>query len=287
MKRRDFLASSAARTVLLAQALRAAGSSADAQTEEIRSLHTPGGIRVGLLGGKKSQPAPTLFVFATTIEETLTTDIYIRAGRLLVSRGFLCVSLDLPCHGADRRTNEPERGLACWRTRLDRGDPVVPDFVARISHVLDFLIEQGYSDPTKAAACGTSRGGFIAMRYALADKRVRCVAAFSPVTDLLALREFSGLDQQSYAGSLALSRQADSLAEKAVWMCIGNNDERVGTANAIALALRMEEAAAVRRQPSRLTLLVVPAQGHSVPLSAHEAAAKWIFSNVEGGESAT
>ena len=75
----------------------------------------------------------------------------------------------------------------------------VRDFVAefnnRLSKVLDHLIKQGISDPEKIAACGTSRGGFLALHAAIHDPRVKCVAGFAPVTDLSVLREFKSTSE--------------------------------------------------------------------------------------------
>ena len=69
---------------------------------EIEVLCTPGGVRFGVLGAKRSMPAPILFVFATSLEDSLGNNDYVQCGRILAKQGFLCVSLDVPCHGKDR-----------------------------------------------------------------------------------------------------------------------------------------------------------------------------------------
>src|SRR5438876_6901322 len=75
--------------------------------KKVHPLRTPDGIRFGLLGDKGPSPAPTVFVFATAFEDSLRNDEFNRAGRLLARHGYLCVALDVPCHGADHRDKEP------------------------------------------------------------------------------------------------------------------------------------------------------------------------------------
>jgi dienelactone hydrolase len=247
----------------------------------VNILHTPGGVRFGLLGQKGAAPAPTLFTFAQKIEATLESPSFASVGHELGEHGFLLASLDLPCHGNDVRQDE-EPGLTGWRVRLERGDELVPPFLAQVSEVLDLLIHEGYTDSEKVVACGTSRGGFIALHFAAADPRVRCVVAFAPVTDLLALREFDGMDTHQATRALSVIRHADRLAGKAVWICIGLDDQRVSTESCIALARRIAEAAVVRGLEPNVELHVAPPVGHSVPPSAHGLAAAWLLAHVEG-----
>src|SRR5438128_5482306 len=91
--------------------------SAPLQAEEkpkIAVLHTPAGVRFGVRGEKPTAPAPTLFVFATGIEQTLDNEDFNKVGRLLAAKGWLSVALDLPCHGKDVKPKEPA-GLDGWR----------------------------------------------------------------------------------------------------------------------------------------------------------------------------
>src|SRR5262245_51250778 len=157
-------------------------------TVVIRKTET--GVRFGVLGGKPSRPVPTLVVLAHEIAGTLTSNDYNKVGRLLAKNGFLCVALDLPCHGENVLAGEPA-GLEGWAARLRKNEDFVADFTKQASAVLDQLVADGFADRDKIAVCGTSRGGFMALHFAGAEPRVRCVAAFAPVTDLAALREFS------------------------------------------------------------------------------------------------
>lgn len=252
-----------------------------AESKELTELETSSGVRFGLLGKRAVFPAPTVFVFATTWRDTLNA-VYreLDVVRTLSEQGFLCVSLDLPCHGADRRPGEAG-GLQCWRARLEKGDDTIHSFVSRVSAVLDYLIQEGYSDAGTIAACGTSRGGFMALHFAAADSRVKCVAAFAPVTDLRVLNEFAGLEDHREISSLALVNRAARLANRALWVCIGNSDERVGTDHAIAFTRRVTEAALSEGLLPDVELHVFPSTGHTLHPTAHEEASAWILARLK------
>jgi predicted amidohydrolase/dienelactone hydrolase len=247
-----------------------------------RILRTPGGVRFGLLGEKGTAPAPVLFLFANSIEDTLSQDAYVKVGRLLLPEGFLGVALDVPCHGEDRKKGEPE-GLAGWRARLERGDDLVAPFARRASAVLDHLVKEGYADAGRVAACGTSRGGFLALHFAAAEPRVKCVAAFAPVTDLLALTEFRGMEKHAATKALALAGHADQLAGRSVWVCIGNQDQRVGTDHVIAFTRKLAGAPVARQEPADVELHVMPTAGHRINATAHDEAAAWILRRLQKG----
>jgi dienelactone hydrolase len=242
-------------------------------------LKTPGGTGFGLWGAKPAKPAPTLFIFAGALEDMKKESIYTDVGRILAKRGFLYVGLDAPCHGGDVKPGEPA-GLQGWRRRLEKGDGLVPSFVKQASDVLDYLIKEGYADENRIAACGTSRGGFLAYHFAAAEPRIKAVAGFSPVANLLALTEFAGLDKHEPTTRLALVHQADKLAGRAVWLSIGNNDQRVNTDDSIAFVRKVTAAAAAkqkdRTKPIPVELLVGAAVGHTIIAKAHELAAEWI-----------
>jgi peptidyl-prolyl cis-trans isomerase A (cyclophilin A) len=241
-------------------------------------------VRFGLLGARGPAPAPTLFAFAASAEDTLTNPDFARIGHLLARHGFLCASLDIPCHGRDVRKGEQAGSLAGWRARLEKGDGLVPGFTKKVSAVLDYLVKEGYTDPRMVAACGTSRGGFLALHAAAAEPRIRCVAAFAPVTDLLALREFAGMDRPGPAKALALASHADMLAGRAVWLCIGNHDERVGTDLGIAFTRKVVAASVARKKAANVEMHVVATVGHSIHATAHDEAAVWLLAQLRRGE---
>lgn len=251
----------------------------------VNMLQTPSGVKFGLAGSKPAKPAPTVFAFALTAHESLENEAYSRAAQMLAEHGFLCVSLDLPCHGDDAIPGEPN-ALAGWRQRIEAGDDLVPAFIAKARAVLDHLISQGYTDPAKVGAYGTSRGGFIALHFAAADARVKCVAAFSPVTDLALLREFDGMRDNPTVKSSAASGIADKLADRWLWICIGNNDTRVATDSAVAFGREVAKSAASKGLPVNVDLHVVKGephpQGHLPHAGAHKEAADWILRHLAG-----
>lgn len=258
--------------------------------KQVKILQTDSGIRFGMLGEKGSTPAPTLFVFAMGVEETLGDDDYVKVGRILGKDGYITVSLDVPCHGRDARPGETADSMSGWRTRLEKADDFVADFVAKASAVLDYLIREGYTDPHQVAANGTSRGAFIALQFAAAEPRLKSVAAFVPVTNLLAESEFVGMErEQSPSGraafrmarTLGLINVADKLTGRPIWICIGNDDRRVGTDNAVAFTRRLVEASYLQAKRAAVELHVTATEDHQVYATAHEDAAAWILARMK------
>jgi dienelactone hydrolase len=253
----------------------------EAVENEITTLQTSTGVRFGLLGNKGPSPEPTLFMFGDTIEGTLTGEDFRAVAHVLGKKGYLSVSLDVPCHGMDAKASEPKDRLSCWRERLQSGDNFIASFMPKVSAVLDFLVEQGFTDPHRVGACGTSRGGFIALHFAASDPRVRCVFAFAPVTDLASLSEFAGFEGNPRSlrltRSLALTNSAEKLAGLPIWLTIGNYDLRVSTDEAITFSRRVVEASIVANKPANLELHVMTNPDHSVPPNAAEAATIWVL----------
>jgi dienelactone hydrolase len=248
---------------------------AQKEAPAVKSMTTPAGVRFALMGEKKAKPAPTLFVLANAAEETLKHATYNHSGLLLAEKGVLCVALDVPGHGKDVRPGELG-GLDAWRSRLEKGDPWLADFTKRASAVLDHLIKEGYTDAEKVAVCGTSRGGFLALHWAAADSRVGAAAAFAPVTDLLVLREFHGMEKHAATKALDLREHAGKLAGRPIWVCIGNNDERVGTDQVIGFTRKVVAASLAAKKPAPVELHVMPTAGHSVHDTAYDEAAAWL-----------
>lgn len=247
-----------------------------AEIGKAKPLKTTGGVEFAIIGDKPAEPAPTLFIFALDTAGTLDRAIYRQAGTLLAEKGWLCVSLDLPCHASQHREGEAAE-LKGWRQRIDAGENIMEEFTGRAKKVLDFLIAEKYTDPTRVAACGTSRGGFSACHFAIADPRVKCVAAYAPVADLTMLREFSGTKNPSLVQTLALASHVDQLADRCVWIVIGDNDQRVSTDNVIEFARKLSAASVQKKLPRRhVELYVASVEGHSTPPDTAEKSAAWI-----------
>lgn len=247
----------------------------------IHVLNTASGATVGVLGPKPAQPAPTLFVFATTIRDTLAPPAYNKVGHLLAKQGVLSVAFDLPCHGQNINAIDAA-GLNGWAKRLGMlDDDLVAGFNKQASAALDHLIKEGYTDPERVAVCGTSRGGFLALHWASAEPRVRCVAAFAPVADLAVLSEFKGLEAKDRVKAAALHLQATKLAGRPIWTCIGNNDTRVSTDKLIAFTRQVVEASVSQKKAAAIELHVMTSPGHTIHATAHDEAAAWIFPHLK------
>ena len=120
----------------------------------------------------------------------------------------------------------------------------------------------------------------MALHFAAADERVKCTAAFAPVTSLLALREFTGMNEHAATKALALPNHADKLAGRPIWVCIGNQDDRVGTDEVIAFTRRVGAAAVAKGRAVPVELHVMPSAGHSIHPMAHQEAAAWILASM-------
>jgi len=248
---------------------------------EVVTLSTPTGVRFGIWGTKVRYPAPTLFVFSSTIEESLGNPYYRQCGNALAEQEFLCVSLDLPGHGLEQHTDEPE-GIAAWRFRSDQAEDFVAPFTRQVQNAVDYLIEAGYTDPDRIAACGTSRGGFMALQATAAEPRIRATAAFAPVTNLAKLREYYGATNQYQIKTLSLYSKAEQLAGRSLWLIIGDRDQRVGTDDTIAFARRVSALSLDQSKPADVTLIVQPEpKGHTTPAGSPALAAKWIAEKLE------
>lgn len=248
----------------------------------LHMMETPSGARFGSLGIPKPVRAPSLIMIGSDLEYSLTNEEINKVGRLLAPRGVSLFALDVPCHGADVRAGEPE-GLNGWRSRLDRNENFVTPFTQKVSAIIDYLIDEGYSD--RLAIVGTSRGGFMGLHAMAVDPRVLCGVAFAPVTELTVLGEFKGLENHGLTQLIALDNVADKLAGRPLWMCIGNHDERVGTDNLIAFSRKVVAAAFAKNQLAPVELHIMQTEGHRIHATAHQEAEGWLLAHLLARES--
>ena len=110
-----------------------------------------------------------------------------------------------------------------------------------------------------------------------ADGRIRAVAAFAPLTDLLVLREFAGQEANPLVQRLALAYSAQALADCAAWITIGNADERVDTDKVVAFTRTLVAAARLRGLLCNVSVHLLPVMGHASFPEDHDNAAHWLF----------
>lgn len=239
--------------------------------------HAAGSTRFSAIGELPGKPAPTVLVIAMDRRTSLEKSSFNRSALLLRERhGFLCVSLDVPVHGDDARTGE-KTGIAGWRSRIEQGEDIVSEFVQRAGDVIRYLIANGHADPKRIVVIGTSRGGYLGLHLAAANRDVAAVAALAPPIDLLDVTEFEGLENHRLTRSLSLLNVAGEPGlRKPLWITIGNADERVNTDRCIAFARAVAAAAPAEVAMRPIELHVVPGEGHRQPPHTHENAAAWI-----------
>ena len=240
--------------------------------DKIQTLEATGGVKFALLGRKPPAPTPTVFCFGAADDMLTTPEL-----RFLSERGYLCVSLDLPGHGGNRKHGEA-KGLVAWRHRIEAKEDFVTEFHQKIAKVLDYLIAHGYTDPNRVAIIGSSRGAFIGYHYAASDPRVKCVAGLAPVTELEVPREFAGMDKDPMCRSLAVINRAKQFGPQKLLVIIGDQDERVGTDRAIAFARQVSKVAL--KANVELHVLHEPL-GHTIPKGTWELTEAWITKNFD------
>ena len=118
----------------------------------------------------------------------------------------------------------------------------------------------------------------MALHYTAQDPRIRGAAVLAPVTDLSVLKEFEGMQQHPAVRALSLSQQAGRLADRSIWVLMGDRDARVGTDSAIEFARAVWKVSAERKLRTGVELHLVPEPGgHTYPPGSHERAAEWIL----------
>lgn len=254
---------------------------------EVQFLKTAEGIPFAVLGEKPAAPAPTLFVFGGDARSSLLGEDVNQIGRLLMPHGYLCVSVDVPCHGFDIRDGEKPAGLEGWKNRIVNGEDLAANFSARSSKVLDHLIAEKFTDPARVAVAGTSRGGFAALHFAAADPRVKQAIGFAPVTHLPALTEFAGAQEHPKVLAQSVIHVADKLVGKPLLLIIGNDDARVSTADCLTLGLEIVKKSKGKLNPIPVEVRLVGTIDHRLharPMpqygqlcSPHAEAAAWLL----------
>lgn len=250
---------------------------------------TPSGVQYQYLSTVRS--GPLVMVFATTASESLSGK-FTGAVDALVRSGHVVASLDLPCHveAAERvsRTRDvmaayrsrDVQGLGCWAAAVrSTSEDVFLPFLEAVSEAISDLQARGLTTGQRVGVLGVSRGGYVALRAAVANSRIAAAAVLAPVTHLGVLKEFSNV---SVGDQYDLVKLSWALAGKSLFLQIGSNDRRVGTGSALRLVDGVI-AASGEASPD-LTVMVTPTPGHQS--SEHEKASEWLRARLsrQGGE---
>lgn len=246
----------------------------------LRVVQTKAGTHYGIHAEKPAKPAPTLFIIGGSIHSIMADKSRYStvSGDALSKHGWIYVVLDPACEGFALKPGDPS-SLGGWAVHCKRGPDFVKPYVERCRDVLDHLIAEGFTDPQRVAVQGISRGGFCALHFAAAEPRIKAVVGIAPVTNPLALQEFEGVTPAQVA-HISLDQHLDKLAGRAVWISIGNTDERVSTDDCIGFTRRL--VAATRKLRPELTLVPVhltvsTSLGHRAPDDAYPAAAAYLL----------
>lgn len=160
------------------------------------------------------------------------TDAYSPTGGILLSKGYSIASIDVTCHGKDLKKKE-KHGPECWRSRADKTDKNVFDgYIDNLKAVISDIAGEHTTDVKGITVLSVSRGGYLAMKAAVEIPDVTTVIALAPVTDVFRLREFDGSSASRALYSLEHYYQV--LSRKHLFIQINNDDDRVGTTQAMS-----------------------------------------------------
>lgn len=242
--------------------------SISASAAEFAELKTKNGVNYGVeSAGADSNLA---IILTTDIKESLT-DVYSPIGTDLKQAGFTLAAVDAPCHGKDAIKGK-STGLQCWSDRASESSAdEFAGFVSQLREVIVDIRQRKLANTGDVTVIGVSRGGYLAFRAAAGIPDVTRVVAMAPVTDVFRLKEFdkSTANKDLYA----LKPYSKTLAQKHIFMQISNNDERVGTHEAVNLAMGIVSAASPKA--ADLTLMLSPRKGHFT--TNHDTAAQWVI----------
>ncbi|WP_260956734.1 alpha/beta hydrolase family protein [Pseudomonas citri] len=237
-----------------------------AYAADFQTLSTTDGVEYGYQQGLKGKPI--LVVITTDIAESLS-DKYSDTSITLRNAGYTLIAIDATCHGKDTKNKEPS-GLACWNKRAnDSGTDIFLPYIAKLRSVITTVKDKGIADASTIGVLGVSRGGYLAMRVASEIPEVTTVIALAPVTDIFRLSEFR--ESKAPRELYSLKANYSTLAKKHIFIQINNDDDRVGTAEALSLITGVTKSE--NSESVDLMAVLTPRKGHST--SEHQMAAAW------------
>lgn len=244
----------------------------------------PGGRKLDCLmcepASLATQPA-VLIHLATEREQLRGEGIYGLTCKAFLAAGNRVVGFELPNHGK-RVGNWKKQEIAGFCEAFVAGQDPFKMVVEDGRAVVDEIIARGWASAGRIYIAGCSRGGYCALRIMAADRRIAAAAADAPVTDWRALTEFAGAKERPDVAALALTHYAADLADRPVWVGMGNCDNRVSTAYFLAFchAIAVEqEKRGMEKSPFEAH--VVEAPGHGFPEDGRKQGAEWLVTQVQ------
>ena len=248
-------------------------------------LDGPREMRIDYLGpGPEAGPLPAFFYIALSGAESLDLHPYNQPVQYLENKPLRVFSLTIPGH--EEGLNK-FHAMQYWADQMQEGNYILETFFEKVTHVIEWLIEQQIVDPAHMAVGGLSRGGFIAAHIAAREQRMRALLGFAPLTDLLQLSEFSHLPRR--AEELNLIHLTELLTHiKAIRFYIGNRDTRVGTDACFHLIRRLADKQHEKKNRHQHVELMITQcigqHGHGTTPSTFKEGALWIEHHLLGSE---
>ncbi len=193
--------------------------------------------------------------------------------QIFLAAGHRVATFDMPCHGADRRGDL--EGLTGMAAACAAGEDVFARLRATATALIDACVARGWARPGRVVAAGTSRGGHAALHLLAGDARVLAAAALAPVTELPVLREFAGLADHPIVQRGNAAALVPQLADRHVFLVMGETDPRVDAARCADLHARL--CAASRTVPPVLYSLPGATHGDAVLEPGYHAMAAWLL----------
>ncbi|WP_148072195.1 alpha/beta hydrolase family protein [Bythopirellula goksoeyrii] len=174
--------------------------------------------------------------------------------KYFLERGHRAVSLSVPSVASS---------LGTFGEMAAEGPDPTLEFIEEAQAVIDYCIVQGWAKPDRIVVTGISRYAYMAFRLMAADERLNIGGGFAPVTDWRDLSEIEPMKDKPEIIDLRLSKFADDLSGKKIYMAIGNHDDRVGTLSCCQFFLDLNTANEKKGlSRSLVDFFVTPDLGH-------------------------
>jgi hypothetical protein len=157
-------------------------------------------------------PLPAIFYFAISKEDSLHKDPFNQFPSCFKGKPIRIFSATLPAHEPPLH---PEKGVFAWAEEMKQGkDPLTP-FFQTVAKGIASLLEQKLLLSKKIAACGLSRGAFIACHIAALCPEITTLLGFAPLTRLTYSKAFEEIKEEERIKKLDLENLIPLLYHRA------------------------------------------------------------------------